>query len=268
MSTSVNLYDNAYANYGSEVYRQIRTETYGQDLGQTSWVTAEESSEIPQMLHLEAGSSVLEIGCGSGVYALHLAKTVGCSIVGLDVNAPGVQNANRLAATSGLAARAHFQHADASKRLPFENATFDAAFANDVLCHIPGRPKLLSEMFRVLKPGGRMLFSDALLIGGLISHEEIATRSSIGYYVYSPPGENERLMEQAGFQEIRVTDTTDSAAAISKKWHEAREARSKKLVELEGSANFEGLQAFLACVHDLTSERRLLRYLYLADKGH
>jgi ubiquinone/menaquinone biosynthesis C-methylase UbiE len=185
MSATVDLYDNAYANYGSEVYQQIRLETYGQDLGQTSWVTTEESSDIPRKLHLQASSSVLEIGCGSGGYALYLAKTVGCSIVGLDVNAPGVHNANQLATTSGFAAPAQFQHGDASKNLPFENQTFDAVFANDVLCHIPARPKVVCEMFRVLRPGGRMLFSDALVIGGMVSHEEIATRSSIGYYVYS-----------------------------------------------------------------------------------
>jgi SAM-dependent methyltransferase len=267
MSTKVDLYDNAYAKYGSEVYRQIRTETYGQDLGQTSWVTKEESGEIPRMLHLEASSSALEIGCGSGAYALQLAQTVGCSIVGLDVNESGVQNANQLAETAGLATRAHFQHVDASKTLPFENDSFDAVFANDVLCHIPGRPKVLSQMLRVLKPGGRMLFSDALVIGGLVTHEEIATRSSIGYYVYSPPGENERLMKQAGFREIHTTDTTESATLISKRWFEARETRSADLVELEGPANFKGLQAFLSCVHRLTSERRLLRYLYVADKS-
>ena len=58
---------------------------------------------------------------------------------------------------------------------------------------------MLGEMFRVLKAGGRMLFSDALVVGGMVSHEEIATRSSIGFYVYSPPGENERLIARAGF---------------------------------------------------------------------
>jgi ubiquinone/menaquinone biosynthesis C-methylase UbiE len=266
MSTKVDLYDNAYSNYGSEVYRQVRIDTYGHDLGQTSWVTTEESNEIPRMLHLQATSSALEIGCGSGGYALYLAKTVGCSVVGLDVNEPGVHNANQLGAASGLAARAHFQNADASKNLPFENETFDAVFANDVLCHIPARPNVICEMFRVLKPGGRMLFSDALVIGGMVSHQEIATRSSIGYYVYSPPGENERLIEQAGFRETRAIDTTESAARISKKWHDARERRRKELVALEGSSNFEGLQAFLSCVHTLTAERRLLRFLYVAEK--
>ncbi len=268
MSAKVDLYDSAYANYGSEVYQKVRTETYGQDLGQTSWVTTEESSEIPKMLRLQADSSVLEIGCGSGRYALYLARNPGCTILGVDVNAPGVHNANQLATASGLAERAHFEQCNASKSLPFNDQTFNAVFANDVLCHIPGRLKLLAEMFRLLKPGGRMLFSDALVVGGVISNEEIATRSSIGYYVYSPPGENERLLEQAGFQEIRATDTTESAARIAERWHHAREGRRNELVALEGESNFAGLQAFLACVHSLTTERRLLRYLYLGEKGH
>jgi hypothetical protein len=85
--------------------------------------------------------------------------------------------------------------------------------------------------------------------------------------VYSPPGENERLIEQAGFRQTRTVDTTESAASISKKWHEARERRRNELVKLEGTGNFEGLQAFLSCVHTLTAERRLLRFLYRAEKG-
>ena len=266
MSTKVDLYNTSYSNYGAEVYRHVRIETYGQDLGQTSWVTTEESNEIPRMLQLEADSSVLEVGCGSGRYALHLGQNVGCSVTGIDVNGPGVHNANQLASAAGLAARAHFKECDASKLLPFTDNSFDAVFANDVLCHIPGRAQVLSEMFRVLKPGGRMLFSDALVIGGMISHEEIATRSSIGYYVYSPPGENERLIQQAGFQKIRFSDTTESAARIARLWHMARDRRRSELVALEGSTNFEGLQAFLSCVQRLTAERRLLRHLYVAEK--
>src|SRR5579862_5715451 len=93
VSQKVDLYDSAYGNYGADAYRQVRIETYGQDFGQTSWVTTEESSEIPQQLGLKRDSSVLEIGCGSGGYALHLAEKVGCRLVGLDINAAGVHNA-------------------------------------------------------------------------------------------------------------------------------------------------------------------------------
>jgi hypothetical protein len=112
-----------------------------------------------------------------------------------------------------------------------------------------------------------MLFSDALVVGGMLTHEEIATRSSIGFYVYSPPGENERLMERAGFRQIRVTDTTQNAARIAQRWHQAREKRKDELVAVEGNRNFEGLQQFLSCVYRLTTERRLLRNLYFANKG-
>jgi ubiquinone/menaquinone biosynthesis C-methylase UbiE len=266
MSAKVDLYDSAYANYAAEVYRQVRLETYGEDFGQTSWVTTEESREIPQLLELRPDSTVLELGCGSGGYALDLAEKLNCTILGLDINAAGVRNANQLAATRNLSTRARFEHCDISAGLPSAEGSFEAVFSNDVLCHLPQRLGVLREAFRVLKPGGRMLFSDALVIGGMISQEEIATRSSIGYYVFSPPGENERLIEGAGFRSLRVLDTTENAARIAHRWHQAREKSKKELIALEGDGNFEGLQRFLSCVHTLTRERRLLRSLYVMDK--
>jgi SAM-dependent methyltransferase len=268
MTGKVDLYDGEYGNYESDVYQRVRVATYGVDFGQTSWVTTEESTQIPSLLALADNSSVLEIGCGSGVYALHIAKTIGCRITGLDINAFGIENANQLAAHHGLSPRASFEVGDVSKPLPFADETFDAIFSNDVLCHIPGRPALLTEMYRVLKSdGGRMLFSDALVIGGLISHDEIATRSSIGYYLFSPPGENERLVLQAGFTDLKVTDTTEQAAATATRWHQARQKHRDKLLALEGEQKYTGLQRFLSCVQTLTEQRRLLRLLYQARKA-
>jgi len=267
MAGSVDLYNNAYGHYDDEVYRAVRVETYGQDLGQTGWTTTEESKEIPRALGLSSESYALEIGCGSGRYALQVAGTIGCRVLGIDVNAPGIENANRLAAEQELSARAQFRMADAAQPLPFWDETFDGVFSNDVLCHIAGRLALLREMFRVVKPGGRFLFSDALVIGGVISHEELAIRSSIGYYLFSPPGENERLLGEAGFHVVSVKDTSAEAASIAQRWSDAREQRREALVAIEGAKNFDGLQEFLSTVQVLTSERRLLRLLYVAEKS-
>lgn len=88
MPTPVDLYDHAYGQYPWDVYAQIRLETYGEDLGQTSWVTLQEANDIPRLLTLTAGSQVLEIGCGSGRYALRLAEQTRCRVLGLDVNPP------------------------------------------------------------------------------------------------------------------------------------------------------------------------------------
>jgi SAM-dependent methyltransferase len=267
MPGAVDLYDNAYAHYNADVYREVRAETYGEDLGQTGWTTTKESNEIPRQLGITPDAEVLEIGCGSGRYALQVAATVGCRILGLDLNEPGIHNANRLASLQNLAARVRFEVADCSQPLPVQDGSFDAAFSNDVLCHIPGRPAILVELFRVLKPGARFLFSDALVIGGIISHQEIATRSSIGYYLFSPPRENERLLKKAGFRVLKVEDTTENASAIAGRWCDARQKRSEALLAIEGRKNFDGLQQFLSNVHVLTSERRLLRLLYLAERA-
>ena len=264
MSAKVDLYNSSYGNYEREVYREVRVETYGEDLGQTSWVVTGESHEIPRLLELTPDSSVLEIGCGSGRYALHVAETFGCLVTGLDLNAEGIRNASALAQQQNLSARARFQQCDVSQPLPFGDATFDAVYSNDVLCHIPGRLALLVELRRVLKPGGRLVFSDALVVGGMLSNEEVATRSLIGYYVFVPPGENEHLLAAAGFQVVRVTDTTENAACVAKRWRDARESRRSELIALEGETNFGGLQKFLACARTLAAERRLLRLLYVA----
>ena len=192
------LYNTAYAKYGLDIYVGIRRDTYGEDLGQTSWVTAQESSEIPVLLDIGSASQVLEIGCGSGRYALRVAEHTGCHLVGLDINPHGIRNADELARRGNLGSRVRFEQHDVSTALPFEDNIFDAVFSNDALCHIPDRRSVLVELARVLRPGGRLLFSDALVVGGLLTNEEIAARSSIGTYVFSPPGTNESLMEQVG----------------------------------------------------------------------
>ena len=266
MPNKVDLYDNAYGKYGLDVYAEIRVETYGEDLGQTSWVTTEESNEIPHLLEIGAASEVLEIGCGSGRYALRIAEQTRCHVTGLDLNPHGIRNAREIARRANLETLVRFEECDASRRLPFEAGSFDAVFSNDVLCHIPGRPSVLTELARVLKPGGRLLFSDALVVGGLITNEELAIRSSIGFYVFSPAGFAESLINEAGLRLVRSIDTTENTAIIAKRWHGARQKRRTELIKAEGLENFEGLQRFLSCTHTLALERRLLRWVYLARK--
>ncbi len=262
----VDMYNTSYSQLEHPAYREIRIEAYGADHGQTSWASPEEFTEIARLLELTPNSAALEIGCGTGGCALHFAESIGCHVTGLDVNAEGIKSANARALSKSLQPRVSFLLRNAATYLSFADATFDAVYSNDAMCHIPDRLAVFREFLRVLKPGGRFVFSDALVITGLISEEEIATRSSIGFYLFAPRGENERLLKQAGFHVLRTVDTTPSAASIAKRRHEGRARRQDILLPMEGQSNFDGLQRYLACVHTLTREQRLSRFLYLAAK--
>ncbi|MEQ6918172.1 methyltransferase domain-containing protein [Halomonas aquatica] len=266
MTENVDLYNSSYSNYSLETYSEIRRETYGEDYGQTSWVSTEESHEIPELLQLTPDSSVLDIGCGSGGYAVGLAKRIGCRVVGFEINAPGVKTANSLAESENVTDLVTFELQDASKALPYENGSFDAIYSTDVMCHVPLRREVLSNTHKLLKTGGRFVFSDALVLGGMISIDELENRCPDGQYFFSPPGVNEQLIQESGLKLLEARDTTENCALLSKRWHDAREKRKDALIEHEGKDNFLGVQQFLECVHTLTTERRLLRFLYTCSK--
>ncbi len=262
----VNLYDNVYGDFAGSAEAAVRREAYGEDLGQSSWLTAREWLGFADQLGLRPDAEVLEVGSGSGGPAVYLAAERGCRVTGVDINEHGVRNARALASARGLAERARFEVVDGGRPLPFPDGQFDAVVSNDAMCHIADRAAALREWRRVLRPGGRALFTDAMVLTGVVSHEELATRSSVGFYLLVPPGANEALLRDAGFTVLAAEDVTANAEAIAIRWHDARARHRDALVAREGDANVEGLQRFLRCVHTLSVERRLSRYAYLAEK--
>lgn len=260
------LYDNAYGSFSSPEQSAIRAETFGEDIGQTSWMTADEWRHFADELRVHKDTDVLEIGSGSGGPAAYLAEARGCRVTGVDVNAFGVANGQELARLRGLSKRLRFVATNGSEPLSFPSSAFDAVVANDTICHIADRLAALRDWHRVLRPGGRVLFTDALVVTGPISHQEVALRSSVGFYLFVPPGENERLVAAAGFTLLATEDLTASTATISERRHDARERHRDRLIEQEGEQTFFGLQEYLVAVRRLAVERRLSRYCYLAEK--
>src|SRR5512133_3507498 len=201
MGNEVPLYASAYA--GLDVRERVRRETYGEDLGQSSWMTVDELDRFGEWLELHSASRLLDVGCGSGGPALHLAETTGATVVGVDVLEEGIVAGTAQAQARGLTEKATFVRADAGERLPFEDETFDAVLSIDAMCHLPNRLGVLEEWRRVARPGARVLFTDPTIITGPVTGGEIADRSAIGVYVFSIASMNEELLGEAGVDLLR-----------------------------------------------------------------
>jgi cyclopropane fatty-acyl-phospholipid synthase-like methyltransferase len=265
MSKQVDLYNSTYGNFEEQVLAKIRQETYGEDIGQNSWITTDEYDHFYNWLNLSTGDHILEIASGSGGPALYLAKKFDCRITGLDINEEGIKTANQQARDAEIT-NATFQLADINQRLPFEDETFDAVMCMDSVNHFRDRPDFLQEWQRVLKKGQRLLFTDPVVITGPISNEELAARSSIGFFLFVPLELTKQYIQEAGLNLLLCEDVTGNIELTSGRWYASRQRHHDDLIKIEGEERFEGLQQFFATVHKLTNERRLSRFVFLAEK--
>jgi cyclopropane fatty-acyl-phospholipid synthase-like methyltransferase len=265
MAKEVDLYHSAYGNLNAEVLSKVRSETYGEDIGQSSWITTQEYDKFYSWLELKAERHLLEVASGSGGPALYLTRKYECRITGIDINEDGLNSAKEAARAANISS-ADFQFADVDKVLPFENESFDAIMCIDAANHFRDRLHVLRQWHRVLKTGGRLLFTDPVVLTGPVSNEELMARSNIGFFLFMPLEVTERFITQAGFTLLRREDVTENAAVTSGRWHDARQKHRDSLLKIEGQERFDGLQRFLGAVHKLTSERRLSRFVFVAKK--
>jgi SAM-dependent methyltransferase len=255
-----------YRDFGADVYAEVRRAAFGEDLGQNSWLRVEELDRFVSRLALRPTARLLDVGCGSGGPALHVARRTGCRVVGVDLYAEAATEGTRLAREAGLERKASFLRADASETLPFEDCSFEALLCIDSINHLPDRRRVLADWARVLQPGGRLLFTDPVIITGILNSEELAIRTSIDPFLFVPADENDRLLGVAGLTVVDVEDTTADLAEVARRRHDARAERADALRRIEGDAAFDGRQRFFDVVATLARERRLSRLAYTAEK--
>jgi arsenite methyltransferase len=126
-----------------------------------------------------AGLRVLDVGCGTGVVARDLAGRVGPTgqVTGVDPTRVLIDVAESLRARHE-APNVLFAVEDGAA-LPFAGGAFDLTAAITVLCHLPERDRVLREMVRVTRPGGRVLIVDGEYAANQLFHPDLETTQKI-----------------------------------------------------------------------------------------
>ncbi len=263
----VDHYGAQYGSFDSDVLADVRREAFGEDIGQTGWLTASEQDLFIDWLGLSERDHLLDIACGSGRPTIRIAEATGCKATGIDLHDDAVSNAIAYAKQLGMEARTNFQVGNAAEPLDFADDQFDALMCIDAINHLPNRIEVLKEWHRVLKPGGRLLFTDPIIVTGPLTNDEIAIRASIGVFLFVPDGTDEKMLEAAGFAIERVADRTENMAQNARRLFDARAKREAALRRIEGDDAFDGQQIFFETAACLAEEKRLSRKVFLARKN-
>ena len=123
---------------------------------------------------LQPSETVSDLGCGAGLDSILASRKVGPSgkVIGVDFSPEMIDKATRNAETLGLL-NVEFRVGDL-EALPLENATVDVAISNGVFNLCLDKSRVLAEVFRVLRPGGRLQMAD-MILEDHVTPEKVAT---------------------------------------------------------------------------------------------
>ncbi len=156
-------------------------------------------------LQVDGNCHVLDLCCGWGGAAQHIAGRFGCRVTGVDINPRSVARARKLAKATPVRKLLTFAQADA-RDLPLDSETVDVVWSQVAFCHIPNRSRLLRECFRVLRPSGHLVFED-ILKGEYLHPKELEALSDAWFYPGLETAESYRtLLKEAGFELLSYGD--------------------------------------------------------------
>lgn len=198
------------------------TKNLAQDISKSIGYSSDEMNAVPEganlglgcgnpvaIASLRKGDVVLDLGSGAGFDAFLAAKKVGKTgrVIGIDMTAEMVEKAKRNARKGGYS-NVEFRLGEIED-LPVENDFVDVIISNCVINLSPDKKSVFEEAFRVLKPNGRLMVSDLVLVKELPK----AIKESVDAYVGCLAGaifKNDYLnfIKNAGFTKIKVVGET------------------------------------------------------------
>jgi arsenite methyltransferase len=203
-----------------------------------------------ELMEIRPDERLLDVASGLGTSALLAARDCGCLVSGIDYGERAAKEAERAADAAGLRDRVAFFVGDA-EALPFADGQFDAALCECSLCTFEDKHRALTEIRRVLRPGGRLALSDVVVdrrrlspvldgafatvacVGGALSregYEELIAGAGLG--VTGVESRDEDAAALAG----RVHDRLRGARVLGLGWAEGAPIGIEEALELAGAA--------------------------------
>lgn len=216
--------------------------------------TAELTARMLAAARIEPGSSLLDVGCGTGAPACRLARDTGARVTGITTSATGVEAARARAAAEGLSDTVGFEERDAMDN-GFPDASFDRVWALESSHLMRDRDRMVAECARVLRPGGRFVLCDIVLRKQLDFQDVRRLRKPLallrdvfGDARMEPMSEYDRLAGETGLKLEEQVDLTAPTRPTFAAWRANAERHGAEAAATLGE---DGLRDFVEASHVL-----------------
>ncbi|MFF1379742.1 SAM-dependent methyltransferase [Streptomyces sp. NPDC058308] len=193
---------------------------------------------------LGPGTSVLDLGSGFGGAARRLAGEFGCRVVALNISEVQNTRHRELNARRGLDDRIEVV-SGSFQDIPAPDASFEVVWSQEALCHSGDRPGVLREARRVLKPGGRLVFTDIMIAEGAPGDVLRSVAERLRLTDFATPGFYEEHLRSLGFTDVGFEDLSDHIETHYRHLAEAVRTPSPGLVDGVSSAYIDQLRTNL-----------------------
>ncbi len=160
---------------------------------------------LAERIGLFSSDTVLDVACGLGESSRFLAKEYGCKVFGIDLS----RTLARKASTTHNGEDANYLVGD-GEHLPLREGSFTAAISECSVCLMPESSQGLREIFRALRPGGRIGITDIAVNGQLSSELEETLTRFLCISNKIPWSEYSAVIETEGFDRVEMTDQSGS----------------------------------------------------------
>lgn len=177
---------------------------------------------VAGMARLGEAKTVLDVGCGIGAPALRIAAKHSCRITGVNISREQVRQGNELIAEHGLSDRVIVRRGDA-RALDFPDNSFDAIVcleaAGDICVTEDDKKGLVSELFRMVRPGGHVGFSDLAMKNGVSADDDRELRAVLYHSAAELVTDWPAIFEGQGF---KVRECRDIIGDTLQTWDRVR----------------------------------------------
>ena len=168
---------------------------------------------LADLAAIDKNCHVLDVCCGMGGPSRYLAHNYGCQVTGIDLTQSRIDGATRLTDMAGLDDRVTFRCANALD-MPFDDQTFDVVISQEAFCHIPDKDQLIAQCVRVLKPGGRLAFTDILKTGSTTQAALERLNRDLAYNQLGSLDSYRQRLTDRGCAAIKVEDLSQTWRTI------------------------------------------------------